>query len=1281
MALTIDNLEIQIQTEARKATDGVDALANSLRSLKDAVGNSGELASNLTQISNALKSFSSIGKINLTSPIKQIEKLNGLASTLGGEETTRLAQNLRDIADGLSALSSVKGVSITPVANGIKALSDASKSLDPARLEQFSQQMKHIAEGLSNLSGVGKTNIGSTINALKKIPEITDTLKPEVIEQFADKVRELTIVMTPLAEQMDKIARGFNALPNSIKKAVNATERATTSNKKLNQSYGSLTTQLSNTISKYRNLYYAAQRVYAVLKEWFNESNEYIESLNLFTVSLGDATDAATEYANAVSDALGIDPSEWMQNQGVFMRMATGFGIASDKAELMSQNLTQLAYDLSSFFNTDVETAMQKLQSGMSGQIKGLKAWGYNLSVAALQETALSLGIEKSVRSMSEAEKAQLRYITLIQKSNGIMGDMAKTITSPANAMRVLDAQMTQLKRSLGNLVSVLITKFIPWIMAAVELMTEFADALAEAWGFEVPEFPEVDLELGSDDIEETEEELQALKKQLMGFDELNILKSQDEGESENWLDDFKLPEYDFLNGLEGLDLEPYKQKLQEILDLVKLIGITMLAWKVGSGLADFINVGLPQLMNFFGTGSTSMPMIAGSAGTFASKMQLAAGAVLSIVGAFLEFKGVESALEEGFDFENIANTLIGSGAVVTGGALIGQAFGSAIVGGAVGTIAAGLIMFVPATADAIENGVDLENTLLSVGGGALTGAGIGFLIGGPIGAAIGAGIGAGIAGATQGIIATVQYAMSDCVEAVEIFDESISETTRQKVEPFLNSMRELSDLSFEWEVTGQKMASPEQIEAWESELAKLESIEVLSPEEMERIKELNALLSDTTSIETYTSKFNELADAVQAELDADKSTFIETLSGLNLGIADSTNISAQLAEYYGNAESELQAHKDRVAEITQAAANENRSLTTEEWAEINSIQAEMQDLGVAAYSESAVEYETIMRNLKDNSVRMSLEQASEVIKNAQATRDEAIAAAEDQYSRTLLEAEKMYAVGAIGREEYEAIKEAAKSTRDEAVAAANEQYDDIYNATTTKLGETSKYIDEETGEIKSKWEVMWEDIGTAFKDGWEATKKFFTDTIPDWWENTVVPWGEGIAESFSEWWGGVEEDWSTFKTNFKQGWSDFWGGLEAKIKTPHFEWTSQPVDGWMADVLSAIGLEPSLPKLNVEWYASGGFPSMGEMFIARESGPELVGRIGNKNAVANNDQITAGIASAVYSAMMAAKEDGNGGGGNARIIVQIGDQAVGEASIRYINGQIVQTGMNPIYS
>ena len=92
----------------------------------------------------------------------------------------------------------------------------------------------------------------------------------------------------------------------------------------------------------------------------------------------------------------------------------------------------------------------------------------------------------------------------------------------------------------------------------------------------------------------------------------------------------------------------------------------------------------------------------------------------------------------------------------------------------------------------------------------------------------------------------------------------------------------------------------------------------------------------------------------------------------------------------------------------------------------------------------------------------------------------------------------------------------------------------------------------------------------------------------------------------------------------------------------PHFTWTSTPAKGWIADTLSALNLPVSIPKLNVSWYANGGMPDMGEIFVARESGPEMVGKIGNKTTVANNDQIVTAIQQGVYTAVMNAMASGS---------------------------------------
>lgn len=101
------------------------------------------------------------------------------------------------------------------------------------------------------------------------------------------------------------------------------------------------------------------------------------------------------------------------------------------------------------------------------------------------------------------------------------------------------------------------------------------------------------------------------------------------------------------------------------------------------------------------------------------------------------------------------------------------------------------------------------------------------------------------------------------------------------------------------------------------------------------------------------------------------------------------------------------------------------------------------------------------------------------------------------------------------------------------------------------------------------------------------------------------------------------------------------------KLKTPHLSWTSKPASGWMSDVLSTLGLPTSLPKLNIEWYAGGGFPKEGQIFGANENGPELIGNIGRRTAVANQQQITEGISEATYNAFTRAlnenKSDDNG--------------------------------------
>ncbi len=197
-----------------------------------------------------------------------------------------------------------------------------------------------------------------------------------------------------------------------------------------------------------------------------------------------------------------------------------------------------------------------------------------------------------------------------------------------------------------------------------------------------------------------------------------------------------------------------------------------------------------------------------------------------------------------------------------------------------------------------------------------------------------------------------------------------------------------------------------------------------------------------------------------------------------------------------------------------------------------------------------------------------------------------------------------------------------------------------------------------------------WLDLAKSIKEGiskkWEEFTNWFSNNgLSKWWNNNVAPWF-----TWEKWWGLVQDAIGAIKNAFEN--------LNIKIKLPHFSWTSEPASGWIADVLSALNLPTSLPKLNVQWYAEGGFPDTGELFIAREAGPELVGNIGNKAAVANNDQIEAGIAKAAYQGVSQAMQE-NRGNERQPVNVYIGNKKVYSGYGQYVSSENNMYGTNII--
>ena len=752
MSTTIEQLELEVQSSATSAVSGIDALASSLGKLKSAVkggvgltavakqlttlntalnGVSGANADNLNKLAQGLQTLSSIGNLKLSSSVAtQITNIGNAVKSLTGTDFSVL----RDLASALTPLTSVGKANLNSFISQLQRLPQAVQALNSVSIGSLSSQIRELISAFTPLTQMGKNNLTSFITQLKKLPEAVAALQSVNIGSLASQIQQLANAFAPLATQMQSIANGFSALPTRLQRLIQQTNNLSAANGKASMSYANLAAKIGIAVV-------AMKRIASVIAGWITKSNEYVESLNLFTVSLGEYAAEAQKYAENVAEIMGIDPAEWLRNQGVFMTLATGFGVVNDRAYTMSKNLTQLGYDLSSFFNISYEDAFQKLQSGISGELEPLRRLGYDLSVARLQQEALNLGITKSVNAMTQAEKAELRYYAIMTQVTTAQGDMARTLEAPANQLRILQAQVNQAARALGNIFIPMLNAVLPYAIALAKAIRLVADAIASLFGFALPEIDYSGLGTAAggagdlaDNLGDAGKKAKEVKNALLGIDELNIISPQDDSSSGSGSGiggggglGFELPTYDFIGNAVSDKVEEILGKMKEwlglteeinswsdlfdtrlgkILKTVMAIGAGFAAWKVANGIKTFIE----SLANMKGIGTGF-----GSLG------------LLGFVADLNEFmRYLDDFLSNGATFQNVAG-MLSEFAGMVGDALI--LFGNLKLGGAL-KIVQGVGEIVLAVKDIADSGVNWDNALTAVRGLTNIAIGIGVLTG-----------------------------------------------------------------------------------------------------------------------------------------------------------------------------------------------------------------------------------------------------------------------------------------------------------------------------------------------------------------------------------------------------------------------------------------------------------------------------------------------------------------------------------------------------------------------
>ena len=1037
-------------------------------------------------------------------------------------------------------------------------------------------------------------------------------------------------------------------------------------------------------------------------------SLDMIETVNLFNVSLGQTAEASNKALVSLSELYGLDLTNLQNSVGTYALLARSMGMTSEQADQLSNNTAKLALDLSSLTNVPINQVMADLRSGLVGQSETVYKYGIDVTEAGLETEAMNQGIKKSVRDMSQGEKMALRYATMIRQTGLAQGDFARTISSPANQLKVLKEQFITLARALGSIFIPMLNAILPYLNAFVSILIDLANAVASFFGFEAPEVANSDIgsQIGSvvegaddagDSLDDATKSAKKFKSALVGIDEINLLPMPDAedagakgkkksggGDVGSILGDIKLPSVKpWLDNIKAVSDE-IKAKLIPILKvagiIITAIGLAITAWKITSMIMTLTKAGglfarilevvtmikkigvLPTLSAFF-------PEVAIFAGVFSALT----GLVLLIKGLFDIFRSTEPSVK-GF-----TEALIGLALVCVGLS----------------------VLFTP-----LVGGV-----VLLVGALALLGIGL-------------------------------YKAFADSLPKVEVLGEGISDITKKKVEPLLKVVDDLKQSLLGLELRG-------------------------------------SVITDET-ISDVKSKVQKITKIITDELDADKNEALKKLSPLKSSMSKE-QFDKMLQDANGYYDQSLKLVSDNEKEIAKIMGSaEGRELKKEELDKINELIASSNEVGLKSLSDGSKEYRLIMQRLKDNSVSLTVEQSSEILKESKKSHDNQIKEANTLYDEQMLLAEQFYGENGVNNKSaYDEMIKNAKKHRDDTIRTTDEQWEKVKISTKTKLGENGKWIDTETGEQKSRWKVFTEDVSSKFSEMWEKCKQDtkranpelyadfqsirgnistgwnnFTTWVGDRWngmweyirnkatenkEPVRYPiddmlgkisggfqnFASGVHDKWNAFWehnkyisrnhrtgmandaetglGGIYSKFDNFKNNFAYWWNNFWANLSINLSNawnafkvnlaPYFNPVLAQCESfvnWMIDginrailswnhIKSAMGISGwtyPISKISFPRLARGGSLDTGAFFQAGENGKmETIGSYQGKTTVMplENTDFVQAMYSAVYDAVTNAMGAGSGESGD--LVLKVGESEFARVAVNSINNMTRREG------
>lgn len=511
-----------------------------------------------------------------------------------------------------------------------------------------------------------------------------------------------------LRKQMDAARESLGQLELGSKETREELEKLNKAGTSLQSSFGGLKSLFAGLGTAY-----IGKKLIDIGKSSVQMAMDVVESESLFETSMGSMAGAAREWSEQLSESLGLNAYELRQNVGVMYNMTKSMGIAGDTAYDLSTSLVLLAQDMASFYNMDTEEAFVKLRAGITGETEPLKALGILVDENTVSQYAYQNGLAETGEELTQQQKVLARYYAILDQTSTAQGDLARTIESPANQLRIFQAQLEQTRIELGMGLLPVLQEVMPYMIALAQKLTEIigalfgvekaANAVSSSLGgadySSISQATESENELG-DAIEETDKKL---KKSLTGFDEINKLSAGSESladqmglTGENL--SFDIPTLGDDLGLKSLWDDEKMQKAKEDID-----GIFEVVGNLSGALIPIIGIkainGFSNLTKSLGKMSTPMSKI--------SKGLIGAGGV--VVG----FKSTQTAGKEVAKMldggDGSMTTAIAS--LVTGGA--GGIIGGLAIGGWLGAFIGGLSVVAGTLAGVSDGLVEMRLTAL----------------------------------------------------------------------------------------------------------------------------------------------------------------------------------------------------------------------------------------------------------------------------------------------------------------------------------------------------------------------------------------------------------------------------------------------------------------------------------------------------------------------------------------------------------------------------------------